>query len=1282
MTGRSRRRRLLRWLIWTVVLVVGLATILLLAINSSPIERRLIALAEERASAALDRPLTIGGLEVGLLPLTVEGRDIVLAGPTAAATPVAQIPRARVHVGLGRLRQSVLELARVEVFEPALLIESSSEGLNLPDFGGGEDGGGGLEVEIGTLSVQNGRMRFAELELPLDLSADGLSLRAIGEGPANLRFHAVADRFVSQLPGAESWPSALRLRGLVTADGVTVDELALDGEDLRVTASGDLLWSGEVPWEADFALDLAGDAGWARRVGYLEDEIAGPWRADGTLKADPAGWNVRAEVASPRLTAAGLSFEELALSLAGDDRGFRFAPLRLRHGEGVVTGEAAIALAEVEELTADLDYSDLAIAELLAPHGIAGFEDSGRLQGELSFRAPLSDVLAGRGATDFRWSGPERLPAAGAGRVTLATGSITVEALEATYGTSALTAVGDYELATANGAFEIFGTTEDAGEWAPWAPNLPWSWSGGRGTVEARLELTAGEASGAANLDFTRLQLAERRVDRLRGELRLVDSATAEVDLVAQAEGGELALRGRVPFSGPGLDLAGRAEGWPLNGTASLIAGAPELGGQLDASVEIAGEVAAPRIVARGEVAALSVAESPFGATRFEVRGGPESWTVERAEISPAAGPVTARGSWRAADGALEGKLEGASLSLEEWPFSLLTAGGDLAGEVAIVARVAGTSSAPQVDLEISSQEVMLGAEALPPATLLSSWRDGVVETSGSLLGLAEIRGGGAASAEALDLRWDLSSERLLDCLRLAAGPGVEGLDGTFAGEASLRGPLDDLAGEIVLDRFSAAFQGREINAVEPIRARWSGDQLRLESFFVEEREGSGELFAAGVVDLAEASLALNVQSSLSAGWLRLALPTLKADGTFSLLATVRGPLASPAINGLGELQQGRLVMAGFPHSFDAVDLRLLFDPGVVILDRLTSEFAGGTARAAGELDLAELLAGNLDYRLQTRMEDVTLRYPEGFVVRGDAALVTTPVAGGGTQVAGTVDLQRAFYLQDVPVSLPKLLRGMLQRDRVEVTEADAVLGSLELAINIRGPEALRIRNNLADLRGDIDLALRGTAAVPVIIGLVDLEPGGTLTQGEVEYGVERGRVTFNSRYEIDPVIDLLAQTEVAGHEVRLAISGTLDKLTTELTSEPALSQVEILSLLATGRRPEGEPFGAGAASSDGVETFLYGQAANLLGERVNSLFGFDRFRVNPVASAEGDSALSFTVGKQISRDLFLTYTSDPSTDLDYRLQVEWQVSDALTVVLSQDGDDTYAVDLRLEHRF
>src|SRR5690606_20465561 len=134
-----------------------------------------------------------------------------------------------------------------------------------------------------------------------------------------------------------------------------------------------------------------------------------------------------------------------------------------------------------------------------------------------------------------------------------------------------------------------------------------------------------------------------------------------------------------------------------------------------------------------------------------------------------------------------------------------------------------------------------------------------------------------------------------------------------------------------------------------------------------------------------------------------------------------------------------------------------------------------------------------------------------------------------------------------------------------------------------------------------------GTASRPVIFGSVDVEAGSELTYGGNEYEVERASLTFADPYRIDPHIDLVARTEVQQYEITLLLDGPLTRPNASFSSSPPLPDLDVVALV-TGGDPAAAQRSGGAA-----EGFLYGQAAGLVAERVNALFGLDKFRIDPL---------------------------------------------------------------------
>jgi len=357
------------------------------------------------------------------------------------------------------------------------------------------------------------------------------------------------------------------------------------------------------------------------------------------------------------------------------------------------------------------------------------------------------------------------------------------------------------------------------------------------------------------------------------------------------------------------------------------------------------------------------------------------------------------------------------------------------------------------------------------------------------------------------------------------------------------------------------------------------------------------------------------------------------------------------------------------------------------VVDRFQGEMGGGTLQATGTLEWPRPDQPT-SARFQVALRQVTAHYPEGWLSRGDADLVWT-IAGDEQTIRGQALLDRALYLRDVDVGLVPLLQKFFRKQRQEVAVADEKLGDVQLNLQVRAPGTVRIKNNLADLKGTAELTVRGSLAGPILFGRVEAEPGGRLVYADNDYRIERATLTFANPYRIEPLLDLVATTRVSSYDVRLALFGNLERLNATFSSDPPLPDLEVLSLLLSGapgrledelsqlRGPQQQ-----TTENSAAEALLLGQAASAITQRVGNLFGFDAFRIEPLSrGGESVSSARVTVGKRISRRVYLTYSYDPSSTGGQRFQVQWEVGSGLSVLLTQE-QNSYAVDVLWEHRF
>lgn len=1199
------------------------------------------------------------------------------------------------------------------------------EGVVAVELGGEADGRPvAVDGRFRDLSIE---AVLGDLELETDLLTR-LTGRASGE---------VEYRFTTDAPLGGSGEATVRLAGVRGATeglplsgraALTIDQGVLRGDDVLVTAPGQRLTAaGRYDLEAgtgrfDFRLATQDPGRLLAAIPPIEIgepppawfPTAGRGTAAGTVVVGADAVSVEAtvdlrDVVTPTIELARLS-----------------APLTYR--DGVLTTTGLVATGPEQRLTASGRY------DVEREAGRFDFELATSDPGALLRTVPAIDIgdpppewfpLAGRGtaagtleiaggtvAVDARLDFADVVTPAMrltslAGPISFRDGVVSTSGLVAIGPEQRLTLAGRYDLDAQRGSADFRLASDDIGQIVDLLPldpaEMPWLPTGGRGTVEASLAFGPGPegrpvVTGRATFDLAAVDTGAGRFDTLVGSLRLTRRAIRDLRLEATADGGALIASGDVPLplDADELGLAIEVVDFPLQRLAALVPQLPDVEGRLTARLDAIGRLDQLQGEAEIDTGPVTVAGIELTSLQADVTFRGPRLIADRVVAETPAGTVRGVGTWNRATGTLAFQVAGDGLALDRPPFADLVPG-DLEGRVDLAATVEGTVDRPRVAAQLVASDLAIGGQPLGDegrATLLARWDGETVSATGSLLGLVSFDGGGLLTLDRADLAIQVASDDLGALVQLASEqPIVDELEGSFFGTLRVAGPWGDGAVPVVsltLPSLTVVHDDRRIENLEPVELRLAAGRLVVDSLYLGTPDGESELFVVGSVGFGEGEpLDLRLQADVDSGWLELLVPQTDLEGDVEALAVVRGTLSDPVFSGQASLRDGEALVAGFPHAFENLEAVALFYPGRIVVDNVTADVAGGDLRAAGTIELADLAAGQVDYRFQAQVSDVSVRYPEGFLLRGDANLTLT-TRPEGRLLAGAVDLERAFYLEDVPAGLGDLLQGMFQRTRLEVAEADEELAGTQLNVAILGPDALRVRNNVANLEGDVDLVLRGTLARPVVLGQVEVDAGGEVVYADNDYEVERGLLTFANPRRIDPVIDFVATTEVRSFDITLNLSGTVDRLNATFTSDPPLADLEIVSLLTTGQQiaesgrlfagaESGTPGAPGAAA----QQFLYGQAASVISERVNTLFGFDRFRVAPVAAAgPGQSSLAFTVGKQITRDLFVTYSRDPTTsDLDV-LQVEWEVEENVIVVLTQRGDGSYAIDVQVERRF
>ncbi|HEY0159424.1 MAG TPA: translocation/assembly module TamB domain-containing protein [Thermoanaerobaculia bacterium] len=657
--------------------------------------------------------------------------------------------------------------------------------------------------------------------------------------------------------------------------------------------------------------------------------------------------------------------------------------------------------------------------------------------------------------------------------------------------------------------------------------------------------------------------------------------------------------------------------------------------------------------------------------------------------VRAAAGEVRGEAEVDLANERFSYSVQSASLDLSK--FKLLEGIADLlGGRIVITSTGAGTFASPELVVEARLEGATLRGLTLPegsaPPSLYLAIRNGRLIVRGAIADIVSIEGEGTVGENmAVD---GLVRVTVTDIARLASiSPATATIpaSGNMIVDLKLSGrltPLEALVVEATAPVFNLKIAEHEFTAPEPLRVTLRNGRVEFDAFVLRRTES---MFAVtGFAELTGAKrLDIDVRGLIDAALLQLFVADMRAEGSVDVAMSVDGTVSAPRVVGTAELRDAQVKFAGFPQLIDEINGTLRFQGDRIEIESVRATVGGGTVVAGGAIALSGMQLANARITLQGR--DVSIRYYEGLTLESNFTLLLS----GDLErmmLQGDVDVTRALYFRDFDIQ-QALLNVLLARNRVTPVSAATWQDRIGLRIHLSAPATLAVENNLADVTGSAELDVTGTVANPVILGEVALDEGGTVRIQGVDYRVTRGTIGFQNPFRIDPFFDVTLEGTVAGFgaseveggpfEVTINLTGTLDRLTPSITSDPPASDITLFSILGFGGLGgSGQQAGAGVFG----QSLLYQSLSSLIGSTV---FPFvDSFAYDPgTLDTSGGSSPKVTFEKRLSNKVrfLLVYNLDNQQS---RQVIEWLVNPTWTLQLTRDETDEYRLDARFRRRY
>jgi translocation and assembly module TamB len=684
--------------------------------------------------------------------------------------------------------------------------------------------------------------------------------------------------------------------------------------------------------------------------------------------------------------------------------------------------------------------------------------------------------------------------------------------------------------------------------------------------------------------------------------------------------------------------------------------------------------------------------------------------TIENIDARLSAGHLVASGSFdtTSKNFDIQGRAEGIQLSR----LSALTkkpAFASLTGVADLTAHLKGSFSAA----DFSAYDIVFDGQARD--VTLNGRSVGLLELTGKtenkqlnvnlksgLLGTPQVVTAQVNLADprlAATIEANLNNADLANLLAIAIPSSAVRLTGRASGTFKASGFLLDQDGYFTTEGLQGTatftelgFKAEEVqlNATTPFTLNFSGNEI---SFDHTKFTGTGtNVELDGTLALGPGGRqALMIDGRVNLRVLNGLSPDFFSSGTAEVSIRVGGTYTEPRLNGTASLTGATvtLLLGNERWNIQNLEAFLRFTSNQIQIDSATGRLGGGRLTATGGALLDGFTVAR--FLINLRGENVTAPFPDNFNSTFDADI---EIKGTSREqlVSGVVNLRRAEYTQDL--ELADLINFRRQESIEEGGEIELVRTALFSDLRVEGRNALVVRNNLADLTGSVSLQLNGPVKDPVISGRITATSG-TLNFRNDRYEITRALMDMPAQRGADPIINIQAETEIRGYRVIVSLTGPLSQPQAVVRSEPSLPQADVVSLITTGQLTSSDT-SASVLSQSGIGTatsLLTDALINAPAQRATSkLFGLTRFEINPVIGRSGSSpAARLTLGRRISKELSVTYSTNVASDPNQILALEYRISDRLSFIAQYEQASTrelssrnnsFSFEIRFRKRF
>ena len=528
-----------------------------------------------------------------------------------------------------------------------------------------------------------------------------------------------------------------------------------------------------------------------------------------------------------------------------------------------------------------------------------------------------------------------------------------------------------------------------------------------------------------------------------------------------------------------------------------------------------------------------------------------------------------------------------------------------------------------------------------------------------------------------IELTGDYLADATLDTQGIPLGPLIavyapqaDGVTGETEVHATLHGPLRNqkqLEAHLTLPVLKVAYGNTvELAAATPIHVDYKDGTIHVQRSSIHGTDTDLQ-FEGSIPASGNGPMALTLVGTVNMQLAQLFDPDIRSSGQLKFNIDSHGPVNGADFAGQIDIVDANFASNDLPVGLQHCNGVLTLTQDRLNIDSFKGNIGGGTVTAQGGVAYRP----SIQFDLGLAAQGARILYPQGMRENIDANL----------RLSGTTDtavLGGAVHLADLSFTPAFDLSSFVGQfgGGVAAPPSQGFAQNVQLNVAVDSTSSVNLTSRTLSLGGTANLQLRGTAAEPVVLGRVNLNSGDIILNGN-RFVLNGGTIQFVNPSETQPVLNVSLTTSIQQYNIDLRFQGSVDKMRTQYSSDPALPEADIINLLAFGQTTEASNASATPANQ-AAESLVAGQVSSQLTSRVSKIAGISQLSINPVlagSSSAGPPGANITIQQRVTGNLFVTFSTNVASTQSQTIQGQYQVSPRVAFSATRDPNGGFAFD-------